>query len=85
MSSTTNLRSRRSAAQLHALEGVEREIRAQDSHNRRKYLREFNQAYRSYESRSRFASDSRALCTPPVSSLSAITTRCPPRSAMPHR
>jgi hypothetical protein len=50
MSSTTNLRSRRSAAQLHALEGVEREIRAQDSHNRRKYLREFNQAYRSYDS-----------------------------------
>jgi hypothetical protein len=50
MSSTTNLRSRRSAAQLHALEGVEREIRAQDSHNRRKYLREFNQAYRTYES-----------------------------------
>jgi len=50
MSSTTNLRSRRSAGQLHALEGVEREIRAQDSHNRRKYLREFNQAYRNYDS-----------------------------------
>ena len=50
MSSTANLRSRRSAAQLHALAGVEREIRAQDSHNRRKYLREFNQAFRSYES-----------------------------------
>ena len=50
MSSTTNLRSRRSAAQLHALVGVEREIRAQDSHNRRKYLREFNQAFRSYDS-----------------------------------
>jgi hypothetical protein len=50
MSSTTNLRSRRSAAQLHALAGVEREIRAQDSHNRRKYLREFNQAFRSYDS-----------------------------------
>jgi Haem-binding uptake, Tiki superfamily, ChaN len=50
MASTTNLRSRRSAAQLHALEGVEREIRAQDSHNRRKYLREFNQAYREYDS-----------------------------------
>jgi hypothetical protein len=50
MSSTTNLRSRRSAAQLHALEGVEREIRAQDSHNRRKYLREFNAAFRTYES-----------------------------------
>lgn len=50
MSSTTNLRSRRSAAQLHALAGVEREIRAQDSHNRRKYLREFNEAYRDYDS-----------------------------------
>jgi hypothetical protein len=50
MSSTTNLRSRRSAAELHALAGVEREIRAQDAHNRRKYLREFNQAFRTYES-----------------------------------
>ena len=50
MSSAANLRSRRSAAQLHALAGVEREIRAQDSHNRRKYLREFNEAYRSYDS-----------------------------------
>jgi Haem-binding uptake, Tiki superfamily, ChaN len=50
MASTTNLRSRRSAAQLHALAGVEREIRAQDSHNRRKYLREFNQAFRNYDS-----------------------------------
>src|SRR5437899_1417420 len=50
MASTANLRSRRSAAQLHALAGVEREIRAQDSHSRRKYLREFNEAYRSYHS-----------------------------------
>ena len=50
MASTTNLRSRRSAAQLHALAGVEREIRAQDSHNRRKYLREFNEAFGGYES-----------------------------------
>src|SRR5438270_8550023 len=50
MSSTANLRSRRSAAQLHALAGVEREIRAQDSHSRRKYLREFNEAYLSYDS-----------------------------------
>jgi Haem-binding uptake, Tiki superfamily, ChaN len=49
MATTTNLRSRRSAAQLHALAGVEREIRAQDQHGRRKYLREFNQAFRSYE------------------------------------
>jgi hypothetical protein len=50
MASTVNLRSRRSAAQLHALAGVEREIRAQDSHNRRKYLREFSEAFRSYDS-----------------------------------
>lgn len=50
MASIANLRSRRSAAQLHALAGVEREIRAQDSHYRRKYLREFNHAFRSYDS-----------------------------------
>ncbi len=50
MSSTANLRSRRSAGQLHALAGVEREIRAQDSHSRRKYLREFSQAFRTYDS-----------------------------------
>jgi hypothetical protein len=50
MASTVNLRSRRSAAQIHALAGVEREIRAQDSHSRRKYLREFNQAFRNYDS-----------------------------------
>src|SRR5580693_8388041 len=49
MASTVNLRFRRSAAQLHALAGVEREIRAQDSHSRRKYLREFNQAFSSYD------------------------------------
>src|SRR5713101_940305 len=50
MASAINLRSRRSAAQLTALAAVEREIRAQDSHSRRKYLREFNQAFRSYDS-----------------------------------
>jgi len=50
MASQTNLRIRRSAAQRHALAGVEREIRAQDSHGRRKYVREFNQSFRSYES-----------------------------------
>ncbi|MGC1534939.1 MAG: ChaN family lipoprotein, partial [Candidatus Sulfotelmatobacter sp.] len=50
MASTVNLRSRRSAGQLHALAGVEREIRAQDSHSRRKYLREFSQAFRNYDS-----------------------------------
>src|ERR1700684_150839 len=50
MASATNLRSRRSAGQLYALAGVEREIRAQDTHNRRKYLREFNEAFRNYDS-----------------------------------
>src|ERR1700730_17793148 len=50
MSSTSNLRLRTNAAQLTALAGVEREIRAQDSHNRRKYLREFSQAFRNYDS-----------------------------------
>jgi len=50
MASTANLRSRRSAAQLHALAGVEREIRAQDSHSRRKYLREFTEAFTDYDS-----------------------------------
>ncbi len=50
MASAVNLRSRRSAAQLRALAGVEREIRAQDSHSRRKYLREFADAFRSYDS-----------------------------------
>lgn len=50
MASTVNLRTRRSAAQLHALAGVEREIRAQDSHGRRKYLREFKKSFRTYES-----------------------------------
>jgi Haem-binding uptake, Tiki superfamily, ChaN len=50
MASATNLRSRRSAGQLHALAGVEREIRAQDTHNRRKYLREYGEAFRTYDS-----------------------------------
>jgi len=48
MASTANLRLRRNAAQLQALAGVEREIRALDSHNRRKYLREFTKAFRKY-------------------------------------
>src|ERR1700691_2061174 len=50
MASATNLRSRRSAGQLYALAGVEREIRAQDTHNRRKYLREYGDAFRTYDS-----------------------------------
>jgi hypothetical protein len=49
MPTTSNLRARRNAAQLHALLGVEREIRANDSSGQRKYLRDFSQAFRSYE------------------------------------
>jgi len=50
MASTTAIRLRRSAAQLHALTQVEREIRATDPHIRRKYLRDFHEAFRAYES-----------------------------------
>src|SRR5437868_11757871 len=50
MANPSHLRSRRSAAQLHALEGVEREIRANDHNGRRKYLKDFSAAYRTYES-----------------------------------
>lgn len=49
MASSVNLRSRRSVAERHALAGVEREIRAVDAHNRRKYLREFNEAFHTYD------------------------------------
>jgi len=50
MASISSLRSRRSEAQLHALAGVEREIRVNDPNGRRKYLRDFSRAFRSYES-----------------------------------
>jgi hypothetical protein len=50
MASSTSLRLRRSEAQLHALAGVEREIRMNDPNGRRKYLRDFSQAFRAYES-----------------------------------
>jgi hypothetical protein len=42
------LRFRRSAAQLHALAEVERTIRATDTKCRRKYLRDFSEAFQSY-------------------------------------
>ena len=48
MAVPNRLRLRRSAAQLHALVQVEREIRAADTCSRRKYLREFNSAYQDY-------------------------------------
>ena len=44
------LQSRRTEAQLHALVGVQREIRASDHNNRRKYLQDFTNAFRSYQS-----------------------------------
>ncbi len=49
MATTSILRSRRSAAQLHAIATVEREIRAIDPAGGRKYLRDFREAYRSYQ------------------------------------
>ena len=50
MTQNSDLRIRRSAAQLEALAEVQREIRSQDSSGQRKYLKEFTQAFRSYES-----------------------------------
>lgn len=50
MATTGILRSRRSAAQLHATASVEREIRSFDQAGGRKYLRDFYDAYRSYQS-----------------------------------
>jgi hypothetical protein len=50
MASTSTLGSRRNAAQMRALAGVERELRANDSCGRRKYLRDFSDAFRSYQS-----------------------------------
>src|SRR5512146_2360636 len=48
MAAPSRIRMRRSAAQLHALAKVEREIRATDHHPRRKYLRDFTEAYTQY-------------------------------------
>ncbi|HYG99937.1 MAG TPA: ChaN family lipoprotein [Terriglobales bacterium] len=50
MASPNLLRFRRSLAQWHALESVERQIRSTDPHLRRKYLREFTEAYQTYDS-----------------------------------
>jgi len=50
MATTTSLRARRSAAQLHALVGVEREIRSYDPNSNRKYLRDYSEAFVSYKS-----------------------------------
>jgi Haem-binding uptake, Tiki superfamily, ChaN len=51
MGSPSAVRSRRrSAGQLHALAGLQREILATDPNPRRKYLRDFSEAFRGYES-----------------------------------
>lgn len=50
MATTSNLRFRRTEAQMHALIGVEREIRANDPNGRRKYLKDFSNAFRNYKS-----------------------------------
>jgi uncharacterized iron-regulated protein len=50
MARTNLLRVRRTAAQLHALKQVERQIRAADPYSRRKYLREYSSAYQNYDS-----------------------------------
>jgi uncharacterized iron-regulated protein len=50
MATTSNLRIRRTEAQMHALIGVEREIRANDPNGRRKYLKDFSNAFRNYKS-----------------------------------
>ena len=51
MASPSAARSRRrSAGQLHAIAGLQREIQAADPNGRRKYLRDFSEAFREYES-----------------------------------
>lgn len=50
MASASQLRIRRSAAQLYALAHVERDIKLADSLSRRKYLQDFNEAFQAYES-----------------------------------
>ncbi len=50
MAPSAGIRSRRrSAGQLHALAALQREIHATDPNGRRKYIRDFAQAYRSYQ------------------------------------
>jgi len=50
MKRTSKAGERRSAAQMHALAAVRREIVLRDSCNGRKYLREYTQAFRKYDS-----------------------------------
>ena len=92
MATTGILRSRRSAAQLHALASVEREIRAIDPASGRKYLRDFRDAYRSYEKvldpgdvrarnrRSRNCSGRRLPCAAEFAALSGVAPSRSPSS-----
>src|SRR5262249_12005286 len=50
MARKRDLNSRRTAAQMHALAAVRREVRSRDSSHRCKYLREFTDAFRKYDS-----------------------------------
>jgi heme-binding uptake protein ChaN (Tiki superfamily) len=50
MGTANTLGDRRNAVQRHALAGVQREVRATDSSGRRKYLRDFSNAFRTYDS-----------------------------------
>jgi len=50
MAGKGELELRRTAAQMHALAAVRREVRSRDSANGRKYLREFTDAFRQYDS-----------------------------------
>jgi hypothetical protein len=50
MATSNSLGDRRNVVQRHALAGVQREVRATDSSGRRKYLRDFSHAFRSYDS-----------------------------------
>ncbi|HXP46182.1 MAG TPA: ChaN family lipoprotein [Terriglobales bacterium] len=53
---------RRSAGQLHALASLQRELRAADPNGRRRYLRDFSEAFRDYESLLTLAHVEAELC-----------------------
>ncbi|MGO9209528.1 MAG: ChaN family lipoprotein [Terriglobales bacterium] len=53
---------RRSAGQLHALASLQRELQAADPNGRRKYLRDFSEAFRDYESLLTLAQVEAELC-----------------------
>src|SRR6266403_1825718 len=49
MAKRSEMKVRSTAAQMHALAAVQREIESRDSAGNRKYLREFTQAFRRYD------------------------------------